>query len=683
MNVKRFTARTARDALALVKQAFGEDAAVLSTKPVADGVEVLAMAPEAMQQIERLQADAPRAGAAPARDSARKAALGKAQAQSDLPEWARTESPAAASSESPAQDAERLSMSTLSFQDYVRNRMLKRRQAAIKGEGAGDSRLDSRLDSRFADSRFGSGPFEPSQPESGRPEQPRAAVATSVATQGARMHEPAFDAAGLPPLPGSGTPAAARRAAPAPAAAASAPAAAAAAAPRRGGAEAIALAERMAMRRAIETGAAQRQALADDTRAALAADLRASGVLSDPPVLRDEFAVAAAPSAPATPRRSAPVLSLADADAFNPQQLPGLPAEPVGAGLTRRDHDDMLRELRAMKGLIEERFGALAFMERLQKQPKQATLTQRLLDCGFSPALTRKLSDALSPVVADEVAWASGVLERNLATGENEPPLEEQGGVVALIGATGVGKTTSTAKLAAAFATRHGAGQLGLITLDAYRMGAHEQLRAYGRILGVSVHTAHDRASLEDLLDLLSAKRMVLIDTAGMAQRDSRTAELLDMLGHASIRKLLVINAAAQGETTEDVMAAYRAGQCCGVVLSKIDEAVKLAPALDALIRHRVKVLAVANGQRVPEDWHRLSAQALVQRALKTPPGPAYRYDVQDVNLVFTAASHAASAAGPMSASPANAAARQPQPGAGTVAATAARNPSMPAPGQR
>ena len=117
-----------------------------------------------------------------------------------------------------------------------------------------------------------------------------------------------------------------------------------------------------------------------------------------------------------------------------------------------------------------------------------------------------------------EGAWAAGVLERNLQTGEHEPALEDQGGVYALIGSTGVGKTTSTAKLAAAVATTHGASNLGLITLDAYRVGAHEQLRAYGRILGVPVHTAHDRTALEDLLDLLSAKKMVLIDTAGMAQ---------------------------------------------------------------------------------------------------------------------------------------------------------------------
>jgi flagellar biosynthesis protein FlhF len=207
--------------------------------------------------------------------------------------------------------------------------------------------------------------------------------------------------------------------------------------------------------------------------------------------------------------------------------------------------------------------------------------------------------------------------------------------VFALIGATGVGKTTSTAKLAAAFAARHGAADLGLVTLDAYRVGAHEQLRTYGRILGVPVHTAHDRASLEDLLDLLAGKRMVLIDTAGMAQRDSRTRDLLDMLSHRSIQRLLVVNASAQGETIEDQLAAYNAGGCRGVVLSKIDEAVKLGPALDAMIRHKLRVLAVANGQRVPEDWHRLSANALVQRALKNVAAPAWRLDDSDVSLIF------------------------------------------------
>ena len=502
MNVKRFTARTSREALSQVRLAFGSDAVVLSTRPCSDGVEVLAMAPEAVREFERA---ATPAAAAPAASPA--VAVAPAAAASA----------AALEQSTPAQDAERLAMSTLSFQDYVRERMLRRRKAEITAQPA------------------------------------PAAAAQPFAPTAAAM--PAAAAAPMAPLPAAAAPAR-----PAP----------------------------------------------------------------------------AVPSVPPMVRPIAPLLQ----DALEPamptlQVAPALP--PLAAETSRRDQSEMMSELRAMKGLIEQRFGALAFMEKLQRQPRQAALTQKLLDCGFSPALIRKMADSL-PNDIDETSWAASVLERNLLTAEHEPALEDAGGVYALIGSTGVGKTTSTAKLAAAFATRHGAANLGLITLDAYRIAAHEQLRAYGRILGVPVHTAHDRASLEDLLDLLSGKRMVLIDTAGMPQRDARTRELLDMLSGRSVQRLLVVNAAAQGETIEDVLQSYRAAQCAGVVLSKIDEAVKIGPALDAVIRHRLKVVAAANGQRVPEDWHRLSSATLVQRALRGGGTAAWKLDAGDVNLVFAGA---------------------------------------------
>jgi flagellar biosynthesis protein FlhF len=321
-----------------------------------------------------------------------------------------------------------------------------------------------------------------------------------------------------------------------------------------------------------------------------------------------------------------------------PDAVPSL-ADPTTA---QREQAAVMNELRSMKGLIEDRFSALAFMEQLHRNPRQSALSQRLLESGFSPALVRKLVEHLPADATDEVAWAQGVLSRNLQSDEASLPIEDCGGVYAMIGATGVGKTTSTAKIAASFAARHGVANLGLITLDAYRMAAHEQLRAYGRILGVPVHTAHDRASLDDLLELLAGKKLVLIDTAGMAQRDQRTRELLDMLAHRAIQRLLVVNAASQGETTEDVMQAYNAAQCRGAVLSKIDEAVKIAPALDALIRHKLRVVGVANGQRVPEDWHRLSSQALVQRALRPVASPAWRVEPAEVNLLFAAAQRGA-----------------------------------------
>ncbi len=313
-------------------------------------------------------------------------------------------------------------------------------------------------------------------------------------------------------------------------------------------------------------------------------------------------------------------------------------SEAFGAArrmLSPREGIEVLGELRSVRELIEERFGTLAFLERLQRDPRQAALAQKLFDAGFSPVLVRRLVHELPADAGDETAWVAEVLERSLPAESDAGAIEDHRGAFALVGATGVGKTTTTAKIAAAFATRYGAAGLGLITLDAYRVAAHEQLRAYGRILGVPVHTAHDRESLLDLLELLSAKRLVLIDTAGIAQRDSRTAELLEMLSHPAIRRLLVVNAAAQGETIEDVMVGYDVAGCGGVIVSKLDEAVKLGPALDALIRHQARVVGVANGQRVPEDWHRLSAQSLVQHALRGGGGASWRLDPTEISLVL------------------------------------------------
>jgi flagellar biosynthesis protein FlhF len=361
----------------------------------------------------------------------------------------------------------------------------------------------------------------------------------------------------------------------------------------------------------------------------------------DMPVLRDEL------PPPATPQ-------LADDDEDDDDHgLPRRPAaapRPLMAASPRASapalaSPEVMGELRGVRQLIEERFGMLAFMERMQRDPRQVALLQKLFDAGLSPGLVRKMAQALPADATDEMAWASGVLERNLQTSGPDEALEDHTGVLALIGPTGVGKTTTTAKIAAAFATQHGAAHLGLITLDAYRVAAHEQLRAYGRILGVPVHTAHDRASLEDLLELLASKKLVLIDTAGVAQRDSRTRETLEMLSHPAIQKALVVNAAAQGETVDDVLLAYGVANCRGVIVSKLDEAVRLGPALDALIRHRARVLGVTNGQRVPEDWHHLSSQALVQRALRGGGTATWRLDANEVNLVF-AGTHGASLAG-------------------------------------
>ncbi|KAH1282261.1 hypothetical protein KXX11_003790, partial [Aspergillus fumigatus] len=177
---------------------------------------------------------------------------------------------------------------------------------------------------------------------------------------------------------------------------------------------------------------------------------------------------------------------------------------------------------------------------------------------------------------------------------------------------------------------------VGLITLDTYRIAAHEQLRTYGRMLGVVAHLAHDKAALQDLLGLLSNKRMVLIDTTGLAPRDPRKRDMLEVLNLPDVQKLLVVNAGSHGDTIDDTLSCFKTTGVQQTILSKVDEAVKLGPALDALIRHQVLLRGVTNGQRVPEDWESADAGKLVRASMRTPGKSAYDPKTSDLNFFFT-----------------------------------------------
>ena len=230
---------------------------------------------------------------------------------------------------------------------------------------------------------------------------------------------------------------------------------------------------------------------------------------------------------------------------------------------------------------------------------------------------------------------------RNLRCADATDDIVARGGVYALVGPTGVGKTTTTAKLAARCAVRYGASKLALLTTDSYRVGAHDQLRIYGKILGVPVQTVTDRQDLEQALDSIRGKQLVLIDTVGMSQRDERVREQATLLAHPQIKRLLLLNAAAQGETLEEVVDAYcrspevaTAPELAGCVLTKLDEAGQLGQALDIVIRHRLFLQYTSSGQRVPEDLHAPNAEYLVHRSLRAAPKPAFRLSDEAFSLM-------------------------------------------------
>ncbi|MEZ5727614.1 MAG: flagellar biosynthesis protein FlhF [Burkholderiaceae bacterium] len=308
------------------------------------------------------------------------------------------------------------------------------------------------------------------------------------------------------------------------------------------------------------------------------------------------------------------------------------PVPVVGAGTL----DGLVQEMRSIRSYIGEQFTALSWVDGVRRTPVQARLLRLLLEAGFSARLARALVSRLPGDYGDDEAlvWLHASLARNLDCDDWRSGVLSDEGVFALVGPTGVGKTTTAAKMAAHCALRHGPQSVGLITADGYRIGARDQLRDFGQLIGVSVHVARDVESLNESLQLFARKRLVLIDTAGVGQRDSRVADVLGTLSASGVRRLLVVSAAAQRETIDEVVAAYCGGEGAGVVLSKTDEACRLGGALDVVIRKRLLLVGVADGQRVPEDWHEPDAAALVSQALE--PRPDEEFGLGEVEMAMT-----------------------------------------------
>ncbi|MYN16714.1 flagellar biosynthesis protein FlhF [Rugamonas sp. FT107W] len=281
----------------------------------------------------------------------------------------------------------------------------------------------------------------------------------------------------------------------------------------------------------------------------------------------------------------------------------------------------MMSEIRAMRGMMETQLAEISWGTTQAREPQKAAVLREMLAAGFSASLARYLIEKLpaNRDAADSLRWIKNVLTRNLQTMANEDALIEQGGVFALVGPTGVGKTTSTAKLAARCVMRHGPDKLALITTDAYRIGAHEQLRIYGKILGVMVHSVKDEADLRIALKELKNKHTVLIDTVGVSQRDQMVTEQVSMLQGAGsdVKRLLCLNATATQETLNEVVRAYQGSGLAGCIMTKLDEAAAIGNVLDVVIRQKLNLFYVSNGQRVPEDLHLADPAYLIDRAFK------------------------------------------------------------------
>ncbi len=300
---------------------------------------------------------------------------------------------------------------------------------------------------------------------------------------------------------------------------------------------------------------------------------------------------------------------------------------------------EMRDELKSLRVMIENQHVLGEWNEMITKHPLRISLYKRLMALGLSQEMCKNLANGLDD--CNDVEQAMQVALKQLV--HQVPVVKDeiliQGGIYAMIGPTGVGKTTTIAKLAARFVMQHGQRSVALISTDTYRIGAHEQLMTYGRLLSVPVHVANDTHALQQLLLSLRDKKLILIDTAGMSQRDINLTQQLANLNHplSIIKPYLVLSANAQEATLDEVLSVFKKAKPVACILTKLDEAASLGGVLSTVIKHQLPIAYVSHGQKVPEDIKQAGARDLVDDALAHAKQVKQKIDEDFMALEFSA----------------------------------------------
>ena len=322
-----------------------------------------------------------------------------------------------------------------------------------------------------------------------------------------------------------------------------------------------------------------------------------------------ESALTAAIALPpaALPAAFAHTAAAAQAAAHAAETQGPLPADALG------------RELRTLRRMLETQLAALAWNDLTRRAPIHTEVLRELTEIGIT-------QDLAAQVVAQLPANIEFSTARRLAIANLSQRLPvtgdrwlESGGQIALVGPTGVGKTTALAKLAVRWTLRHGAKDLALIAADTVRMGAQDQVRGLGQLLGAPVHTLDNFGELPALLARLARCRFLLIDTPGSSQRDAQLAGRLAALAAAGPRltSALVLSASTQAGANEEIVARFAPARPATYLLTKIDETTSLGGVLSVVMRAAVPIAYISEGQRVPEDLRPARALELVSSAVQ------------------------------------------------------------------
>ena len=291
--------------------------------------------------------------------------------------------------------------------------------------------------------------------------------------------------------------------------------------------------------------------------------------------------------------------------------------------------DQMRDEIKSLRNMLEQQMSGLAWGAIGRQHPLWANLIRQLINLDLTPKLARQLVEEIPEHYQFDQAWRTLLALLTYKVPQFNDNILTAGNTVLFLGPSGSGKTTTIAKLATRYALEYGTHNIMLATTDIYRVGAREQLRSYARILGIPIRTINNLDEYRSLFDGSTGEKLILVDSAGLSLKDTKHKEQFDLLNSNDAKTLncLILPATEHYNGLTRLIDTYQTLNldCC--IPTKLDEATSLGGLLSVTIEKSLPIASICDGQRVPDDMHKIRPYDLVTRVVSRAHQNKIKFD--------------------------------------------------------
>ena len=266
----------------------------------------------------------------------------------------------------------------------------------------------------------------------------------------------------------------------------------------------------------------------------------------------------------------------------------------------------MKGELKSLRGFLEHQLNGLAWNDYQKRSPLKTEILKKLFSSGLDISIVKAICENIQEECSLQKAWleSMNLLRQKIPVGNHANKAKKT--VAVFSGSSGSGKTTSLIKMAANLIIKYGRERIVILTLDTQKVASIEQIKTYGKVLGVKVINIFDRNELVEALDVFHKQKFILIDTAGHPKQSKQAEIQQSWLKSIQVPFInyCICNIVHQSDWLIELVNSVKLNRDDRLIATHVDEVKSLAPLFNVMIRTQTEMPYYCNGQKIPDDFH-------------------------------------------------------------------------------